>query len=83
MLLKGVLIGAGSCVVLVGVFAYLLNRHLHAITPAWPASWEPRYLATQALSFYSGLGIGFIAIMVLAIGVTYALWHHIQHVARG
>ena len=86
MLLKGALIGAGLCVILVGAFAYLMSRHLHAIVGPGPISFDIRYPArsysiSQAISFFGGLGIGFLTTMILGVSVVYAFWRYAQHAA--
>lgn len=86
MLLKGALIGAGICVTLVGVFAYLVSRHLHAIVGPGPISFDLRYPTrsypiSQAMSFFGGLGIGFLVTMTCVVGAVYAFGRYAQHAA--
>jgi len=86
MLLKGAFIGAGVTLFLVGVFAYLANRHLHGIVGSGAISFDLRYPTrsypiSQAISFFGGLGIGFLVTTTCVVGAVYALARYAQHAA--
>jgi hypothetical protein len=83
MLLKGVLIGAVISIGLVFLFGQLLNRQVQAIPGVGPGpiSFDVYSLRNYATSFYGGLGIGFMVVMVPLIAGVYSFWRITQHAA--
>lgn len=80
MLLKGILIGGGISVVLVWVF-WLLNRARLPVPEL--VSFDIHSLRSQAISFFAGVGIGSLAIMIVVVGGVYAFWRYAQAHAGG
>ena len=79
MLVKGVWIGAGVTIVLVVLFLGLLNRQVHAIAGPGPISYDVYSLRIHATSFFGGLGIGFVVVLVPVIAGIYSFWRYAQH----
>jgi hypothetical protein len=75
MMLKGILIGGGISVVLVWVFGQL-NRA--RVPLPGPVSFDMHSVRSQAISFFGGVGIGFLAIMIVVVGAAYAFWRYAQ-----
>jgi len=79
MLMKGVWIGAGVSIALVLLFWTLLNRQVHAIAGPGPVSYDVYSLRIHANSFFGGLGIGFVVVLVPIIAGIYSFWRYAQH----
>jgi|HubBroStandDraft_1064217.scaffolds.fasta_scaffold211343_2 hypothetical protein len=75
MLFKGILIGGAVSVVLLWVFLQL-NRA--RIPFPGPVSYDIYSLRSQAISFFGGVGIGFMATVIVVVGGVYAVWRYAQ-----
>ena len=79
MLVKGVWIGAGVTIVLVLVFGQLLSRQTHALVGPGPTSYDINSVKVQATSFFGGLSIGFILVLVPIVAGIYSFLRYARH----
>jgi hypothetical protein len=79
MLVKGIWIGAGVSIALVLLFWTLLNRHVHAIAGPGPVSYDVYSLRIHATSFFGGLSIGFILVLVPIVAGIYSFLRYARH----
>jgi hypothetical protein len=82
MLLKGILLGIVASILSLFLF-YRWMYSAFGVPPNTAAiSVDIRGLERLAISFYGGIGIGFVIVLMLYSGAMYAFWRYAQHVMQ-
>jgi hypothetical protein len=81
MLLKGILLGIVASI----LSLFLFFRWMYSafgVPPNTAISVDIRSLERLAVSFYGGIGIGFVIVLTLISGAIYGFWRYGQHIMQ-